>query len=1051
MDISTIWWILRTLFNSVKEGGELMEKGGKLVEGSRAIAEQIVKWGRGLVGIKAPEEIKKDLETRVLSLDKLPKEIKEKLADKRSTDKIFFTQLPPRVQETIINFLNEKVSLISSSKEWDSYIYLFSKELSNRLKKIIEKEIGSKPVFQKNKIKGNDNNSFNINNSHNNEIVIGDKVIGDKIMGDKVEEHYHFHDDEKKKVIISNAILGKIKLIGRKKEFKKAKEILLTNNTDKIGVWIYGIAGIGKTALTKALYNSISHNFENEIILILSQEEGDDLTSPTILHQKLVEAFLEISQFSKTSKIELTLRQFQREIESQKLSIEEKANKILHILDSQLVDYRKIIIIDNLINTREYKFCEFFKKLISLPLAKTIITSRQRYTCSSYSFPFENIHLSSLSENDALELFYRRYRKIKWEKEDFDTPFGKKTEDPKLETIKELLKEIQYHPFLIEHLSKFLAINRGWGLNEEDLLEKVKEFNLSSIDINVEGEKFEKEIKRLLTISWLFLKEDEREVLKKISLLPSNLSFNREFFLEYFKKDKESLALIKKGIIELIEAKGWLNSEENNYEKRWFFHSLIKEYLLRVVGVKFEEIEPQIEWALEKMGDTGNSGRAVELNQGGYLPILEGIGGSLKLLFQEPSTEEWKREKKQVVQIGTIFLRIGTLFLHWKEYSKAEKYLIEAKEIFKKIFREKHPSIATSYNNLGLLYYDQGDYTQAEEYYKRALKIWKKLLGEKHRGIATFYHNLGTLYYSQGDYAKAGEYYKNTLEIRKKLLGEEHSNTAASYNNLGELYRIQGDYTQAEEYYKRALEIFEKVFGEEHPDTAASYNNLGSLYYSQGNYTKAEWYYQKALEITKKLLGENHPYIALSYNNLGLLYHDQGDYTQAEEYYKRALKILKKLLGENHPYIALSYNNLGLLYHDQGDYTQAEEYYKRALEIFEKILGEKHPDTAQTYNNLGSLYYSQGNYTKAEWYYQKALEITKKLFGENHPSTATSYNNLGGLYYYRGDYQRAKEYLEKALKIWRNTLGENHPDTQRAKTNLEEVEKKLKEKEGKES
>jgi len=80
---------------------------------------------------------------------------------------------------------------------------------------------------------------------------------------------------------------------------------------------------------------------------------------------------------------------------------------------------------------------------------------------------------------------------------------------------------------------------------------------------------------------------------------------------------------------------------------------------------------------LEKTEEIGNSAK-VELNQEGYLPILEGIGESLKLLFQEPSTGEWRGKRKQIAQIEIIFLRIGTIFLYLGEYSKAEKYLIEA-------------------------------------------------------------------------------------------------------------------------------------------------------------------------------------------------------------------------------------------------------------------------------------------------------------------------------------------------------------------------------------
>jgi hypothetical protein len=59
--------MFKFLFDVVKEGGEFVEKGGKLAEGGRVIGEQIVKWGWRLIGADE-KEIEENLKSRTLIL-----------------------------------------------------------------------------------------------------------------------------------------------------------------------------------------------------------------------------------------------------------------------------------------------------------------------------------------------------------------------------------------------------------------------------------------------------------------------------------------------------------------------------------------------------------------------------------------------------------------------------------------------------------------------------------------------------------------------------------------------------------------------------------------------------------------------------------------------------------------------------------------------------------------------------------------------------------------------------------------------------------------------
>ena len=178
MDISTIWWVLRTLFTSVKEGGELMEKGGKLVEGGRAIAEQIVKWGRGLVGADE-KEIEEDLKTRRLVLDNLPEEIKRELEKSGVKEPLNFTQLPEEVQRAIVEFLSQKVNSVQTIQEWRERSGEFERELMERLAEVVkgvEYKSDNRAFNQNGSIWGDGNNTLQVQAGDNANITINPQI-----------------------------------------------------------------------------------------------------------------------------------------------------------------------------------------------------------------------------------------------------------------------------------------------------------------------------------------------------------------------------------------------------------------------------------------------------------------------------------------------------------------------------------------------------------------------------------------------------------------------------------------------------------------------------------------------------------------------------------------------------------------------------------------------------------------------------------------------------------------------------------------------------------
>ena len=158
-------------------------------------------------------------------------------------------------------------------------------------------------------------------------------------------------------------------------------------------------------------------------------------------------------------------------------------------------------------------------------------------------------------------------------------------------------------------------------------------------------------------------------------------------------------------------------------------------------------------------------------------------------------------------------------------YQSSVQYLRRAER-----HAENESDISTIYNNLGVDLIELGEYIQALKYHLQALDILKETFGEKHPNVASSLSNIGSAYCAQGIYDKALEYHNKALNIRMEVLGEKHLGVANSLGNIGYVYNSQGIYDKALEYYNKALNIYIDVLGEKHPDVATLLNKIGGVY-----------------------------------------------------------------------------------------------------------------------------------------------------------------------------------------------------------------------------
>ncbi|QNU68298.1 tetratricopeptide repeat protein [Ruminiclostridium herbifermentans] len=661
----------------------------------------------------------------------------------------------------------------------------------------------------------------------------------------------------------------------------------------------------------------------------------------------------------------------------------ETAWKILRDISAEK---RVLIFIDNVTNTPDTD--ESLKKLYEITSA-IILTSRKTVIDRFKTYKIDEMELEQ-----CIEMFEQIYGNVPQED---------------LEELEYILGKLAARHTKTVELLAHMANNKAWSIH--DLCGKLEEshFNLSYIS---DGQKttIQKEYEKLFNLAGL--SESEVNVLEGFSVFPP-LPLSADICNQWLNDDA---ALTEDDeIFNILYQKGWLQRSGKLYS----MHPIIAETILTMQQPKTENHLKLINACINSLTFAETE---VFTKVTAFLPFAEEIYARLY--------------NNSNIIFGLFAGKIGYIYHHQGEYSKALEWYNKDLAIFEKVLGKEHPDTATTYNNIAGVYEAQGEYGKAIEWYQKALYICEKVLGKEHPSTATTYNNIAGVYRAQGEYGKALELYQKALDIRENMLGKEHPYAATTYNNIAGIYDVQGEYCKALEWYQKALYICEKVLGKEHPDTATTYNNIAGVYEAQGEYGKAIEWYQKALYICEKVLGKEHPDTATTYNNIAVVYRAQGEYGKALGWYKKALAIREKVLGMGHPDTATTYNNIAVVYQAQGEYGKALELYQKALDIREKVLGKEHPSTASTYNNIAGVYEAQGEYGKAIEWYQKALYICEKVLGKEHPDTATTYNNIAVVYRAQGEYGKALGWYKKALAIREKVLGMGHPDTATTYNNI---------------
>ncbi|MEO8769987.1 MAG: tetratricopeptide repeat protein [Ferruginibacter sp.] len=417
---------------------------------------------------------------------------------------------------------------------------------------------------------------------------------------------------------------------------------------------------------------------------------------------------------------------------------------------------------------------------------------------------------------------------------------------------------------------------------------------------------------------------------------------------------------------------------------------------------------------------------------------------------------------------------LGIVYRKKKNYTEAENYFIQAKNIRVQLYGKENLQCFNSYYTLGDLYANY----KAEP--KKALEEWlkaKSILeaqGKNPADCAHFYHKLGVFYIDNEQFGKADSLLSKSAIIISGLFGKTDTSYGAICYSRGDLYFKKCSYDTAQTFYQDARQIFDHagkhdrdfancllklgiinrrtgnnnkaisliqcamdIYGKNSPDYAECCNSLAIVYRNKGEYDLAESQYKNALAIQKLQSGETDKRYATTCNNLGNFYKDIGQYPEAKNYLLRALHIRENAADKKTAY-ANNCISLASLYQRIGETDSVAVLYITAMSIIEQLNNKQSPDYAAAASGLAAFYLEQGDYQQAKTFYGDAKNIQLGM-GNQNTDLASTYNGMGVLAEKKKDFAEAKEYYKKAKNIWGAVLGKHHPYYRAACANLANV------------
>ncbi len=269
--------------------------------------------------------------------------------------------------------------------------------------------------------------------------------------------------------------------------------------------------------------------------------------------------------------------------------------------------------------------------------------------------------------------------------------------------------------------------------------------------------------------------------------------------------------------------------------------------------------------ALDRYEATKPSRTRLELRMKAVADFLSRFGAVREALAILQKLKEMDDETFKLDYLGELqnrrinnLVELASKLGETQQFEKAEPFVLQALEIFKKLPEQPKEDKANLLNSLAFAQKNTGKPADAELNYRAAISLDPQ---------PVYQNNLATLLKEQGLYEEAEGLFRNALEG----LSESDSYRAVILSNLGDILQAKRNSIEAEKCYRAAIEIYKARLGPAHFHVAVNLSRLADLLLWTMRPGEAEKAIKEAISIFETSLGPEHDRIRSAYTQLEMI------------------------------------------------------------------------------------------------------------------------------------------------------------------------------------
>ncbi|MFK8010616.1 MAG: tetratricopeptide repeat protein [Marinicellaceae bacterium] len=410
----------------------------------------------------------------------------------------------------------------------------------------------------------------------------------------------------------------------------------------------------------------------------------------------------------------------------------------------------------------------------------------------------------------------------------------------------------------------------------------------------------------------------------------------------------------------------------------------------------YEKSEQQLQTAINTMQKYENS----DLSQLAYAHNHLGNLYKQNHVYEKAITQhiaaiKIREELGDKKLLADSYNNLGVTYLVKRNFKESSQYLHKALDLYETEYDEFHPFLGITKTNLAsILEVTTNDFVQAEKYLLEAFDIFKKAYGTDHYNTVTLQPDILSFYNRRMQFDKGIEFYNENIEAM--MASNRFDKIVVFKRKTGWAYAKSKQFDSAAQMYLEAIEIA-TANQISHQDLQEKlYIGYYQSLVAQQKYSLAREQLEKALKYSKARAPEIVAYQLNIQNHMADLDFEQGQFEAAKSTYLKIIAHTETGRLFDREYID-SYIGLSKIYSLEKDHVKNQNILSKARELAVSTNHEGHFLMGQIDYQQGLLYLSQDQTDLAKMALEKAYVLQSKIRSENHPELLATTQALKSL------------------------------------------------------